>query len=181
MRFKFKPLILLAIIPLLNSCINNADFDQVDVNLDPIFNVPLVFFEVNQFDFLDDTNGAEIPIIADITDIDIFQSTTVINNLERVDLILNITKEFPRSFIVNVDLLNDANIETYSFQTVSLPEGLDFLEIRENIIISENPNILNTTRMRVRLNLLASPNMPLDPDADWSIEFRSVGVFYLTF
>ena len=180
MRLNRTPLILLFIIPFLNSCINNADFDQVNINAEPILNFPLVYFELNQLDFLDDTGTIEIPTITDVTDVEVFSSSTVRENLGRVDLIYQIENEFERGFIFEIDFLDDAGNVTYSFQNVTVPSGLNFIEIRENIVIAENPAILNTTQIRVQINLSAA-STTLDPDVERRIEFRSTGVFYLFF
>lgn len=180
MRFKLHPLILLVILPFFNSCINNADFDQINVDVEPILEFPLVFFELDQLDFLDDTGTIEIAAVTDVTDIDVFTSSTVRDNLGRVDLIFQIRNRFERGFQVEVDFLDANDNVTYSFQNISVPDGLNFVEIRENIVVSQNPNILGTTKVRVIINLTAS-SVQLDPDIERSFEFRSVGVFYLFF
>lgn len=180
MRLKYKPLILLFILPFLNSCINNADFDQVDVDAEPILNFPLVFFELDQLDFLDDTGTVELSAVADITELDVFQSSLVRNNLGRVDLIFEIENMFGRGFQVEVDFLDDADNVTYSFNNISVAAGLNFVEIREGIVVNQNPAIFNTTKMRVIVNLVPS-SLTLDPDEEKKLEFRSIGIFYLFF
>jgi c-di-GMP-related signal transduction protein len=55
----------------------------------------------------------------------------------------------------------------------------DFIEFRENIIISEVPNVLNTRKLRITINLPPSSEV-LDPDVEQVLEFKSAGIFYLT-
>jgi hypothetical protein len=162
------------------SCVDNADFNQIQVDVDPILNVPLVYFELDQLDFLEDTGG-EVEFVSDVTDIDIFQTSTVRENLGRVDLIINMEKDFPRGFQVRIAFLDDNLMPTYELSSIAFAEGTNVREIRENIVISQNPNILNTTKMRVRIDLVASAGTPIDPDVQWELEFRSVGIFYLFF
>ena len=51
MKLKYKPLVLLFIVTFLSSCVNNLDFDQINLDHTPIINAPLVFFEATQNDF----------------------------------------------------------------------------------------------------------------------------------
>jgi len=80
MRIRYTPLIILFILPLFNSCLDNADFDQINFDIEPIVEVPLVFFELNQLDFLDDTGTVEIQTVTDLTDIDFFESSVEVVN-----------------------------------------------------------------------------------------------------
>ncbi len=180
MRFKFKPLILLFILPFIVSCVDNADFNQIDVNIDPIVNAPLVYFELDQLDFLEDT-GAEVVTISDVTDIDIFQTSTIRNNLGRVDLIISMQKDFPRGFQIRIAFLDDNLVPTYELNNIPFAASRTEIEFRENIGIEANPGILNTTKMRVEIELIPSNGAPIDPDVNWELEFRSAGIFYLFF
>jgi hypothetical protein len=180
MRFKLKPLILLFILPFFISCVDNADFDQINLDLDPIVNTPLVYFELDQLDFLEDT-GAEIITVSDITDIDVFQTSTIRDNLERFDLVINIRKDFPRGFRISVTLLDDNLTPMYEFGDILFSSTLDEVDFRENVDIIANPSVLNSTKMLVELELLGISGTPISSDVDWEIEFRSVGVFYLSF
>ena len=82
MRFKCNPLILLLLLPLFSSCVNNADFDQINLDVEPRVVFPLVFFELNQLDFIDDVTNAELTFVSDVTDVEVFQSSTIRDNLE---------------------------------------------------------------------------------------------------
>ena len=85
---KLKPpfLIFLLIQAFLLSCVNNADFDQINIDAEPVFDVPLIFFELDQLDFINDTDGTEILTVSDITDLEIFQSSAVRDNLVRLEI-----------------------------------------------------------------------------------------------
>jgi len=180
MRFKYKPLILVFTLSLLYSCINNADFNQVDIDATPVLNFPLVFFELDQLDFLDDTSTIELDSITDVTEFDAFQSSTVRQNLGRVDLLFEIENMFDRNFQVEVDFLDDQDNITYSFQDLTIASGIDFIELRESVIIERNPLILNTTKARITVRLSSSSGI-LDPDVEQRFSFKSVGIFYLFF
>ena len=86
MKLKHPILIFLLIQAFLLSCVNNADFDQINIDAEPVFDVPLIFFELDQLDFINDTDGTEILTVSDTTDLEIFQSSAVRDNLVRLEI-----------------------------------------------------------------------------------------------
>ncbi|MEQ6124572.1 hypothetical protein AAON49_10250 [Pseudotenacibaculum sp. MALMAid0570] len=179
MKLKYTPLILLFLLsPFINSCVSNADFNQVNLDVEPILNFPLVYFELDQSDFLDDTGTIEIQAVADVTELEFFNSTTVRENLTRVDLLFELTNQFDRAFRIEVDFLDiDDNI-TYSFADIPIGVFTSDLQVRQNILIADNPQVLNTAKVRVTVNIL-STGVVLDPTIERRFKFESVGIFYL--
>ncbi len=181
MKLKYIPLILLFLLsPFLNSCVSNTDFDQINLDVEPILNFPLVYFELDQLDFLDDTGTIEIQSVADVSDLEVFNSSTVRDNLTRVDLLFELTNQFDRVFEVEVDFLDANGNITFSFEDISIGTLTNSVQVRQNILITENPQILNTTQIRVIVNLLPS-GVVLDPGVERRFKFESVGTFYLVF
>ena len=178
MRFKLKPLILLAIFSLFNSCINNADFDQVNLDIEPIMNIPLVYFELDQLDFFDVENNTEIEFRTDITDLDIFESSTIRNNMYRLDLNYSIQKDFTRTVTLFVDFLDVNDNVTFSFVPIGLNPAINDINSTQVLDTEANPQIFSTTKVRVTVRLTPG-SAPLDPDIERFIKFRSIGVFYL--
>jgi hypothetical protein len=177
MRLKCAPLILLFLLPLFNSCINNADFDQIDLNAEPVIEAPLVFFELTQFDFLDDT-GIETATITDVTDLDFFQTSTVRDNLQRVDIVYTVQNEFNRNYTITAELLDANGDVTFSIAPLVMNPTIDFVERREIIRIELSPFVLNTTQIRFTVTL--GPGAPLDTDVERRIRLESIGIFYLS-
>jgi hypothetical protein len=179
MRLKRNPLLLLFLLPFLNSCISNADFDQLDLNAEPIVSFPLVFFELNQLDFLDETGTIELEAASDVSDLDFFESDTFREDLLRADFLFEVKNSFNRSFFINIELLDINNNPTYTFNQIALqPLMPDFVEFRENIIIADHPNVVNTRRVKVTA-ILTTGSTILDPDVAQRLEFKSSGIFYL--
>ncbi len=178
MRKRYTPFILLFILPLFNSCVVNADFDQINLDIEPEFSTPLVYFELNQLDFLDDTGTIEIESISDLTDLEIFQSTTVRDNLIRVDFQFEIRNTFDRRFVAEMELLSANDDVVFAFNPLFVQESEQTFFSRQEIIISENPNILNTRKARVKITLVPV-STSLDPDVERKLEFRSTGEFFL--
>ena len=66
MRLKLIPLQIIICITFLVSCTDNLNFDNINLELEPEVTSPLVFFELDQRDFLDE-NDQEITVVSDIT------------------------------------------------------------------------------------------------------------------
>lgn len=179
MKFKYKSLVLLFIATLLSGCLNNIDFDQVNLDIEPVINVPLVSFELDQLDFFDVDNSIEIETVTDISDLEIFESSTFQNDLLRFDAIFQMSKDFERIFTVNIDFLDVNDNITFSTATMVLLNTRTRLDARVNINVSEFPLILNTSKVRIRIRLIPGVSTIIDPDVARKFEFKSVGVFYL--
>jgi len=179
MRFKLKPLILLTILSLFSSCVNNADFNQINLDIEPVMNVPLVYFELDQLDFFDIDTNTEIEFRTDVTDFDVFQSSTIRSNLYRFVLEYTIEKDFDdRGITFFVDFLDVNDNITFSFDPIALNPGVNELIEAEILDADLNPQIFNTTKARVTVRL-GPGSAPLDPDEERFIKFRSTGLFYL--
>ena len=63
------------------SCTDNLNFDEINLNVDPVLTVPLVYFELDQNDFFDNTTGLEIPLVTDTSDFRVFKSSAIRNDL----------------------------------------------------------------------------------------------------
>ena len=177
MRFKCNPLILLLLLPLFSSCVNNADFDQINLDIEPRVITPLVFFELNQLDFIDDVTNAELAFVSDVTDVEIFQSSTVRDNLFRIDLKYEVRKNFNRGFIFNMLFLDDNDNVTFNFEPIGIPSGLSAVDFSQVVDTGANPQIFNTTKIQVTISITAGA--PLDPDVEETLSFKSTGQFYL--
>lgn len=178
MRLRYSPLLLFVTLFYFSSCVENADFDQINLDVEPVLITPLVFLELNQNDFLDDTGTVEIETLTDLTDLDAFQGALIQENLLRVDFQFEIRNSFDRKFLIEIELLSSNNTILYNFQPLQIESGDRTYSSQEVIRVDNNPNILETSKVRVTITLIPGSNI-LDPDVQQSIEFRSTGRFYL--
>ncbi|MFY0630037.1 MAG: hypothetical protein JXR05_06620 [Flavobacteriaceae bacterium] len=180
MKLKYKPLVLLFIVTFLSSCVNNLDFDQVNLDHTPIINAPLVFFEATQNDFFDEVGSVEISSISDISEFRLLQSSAVRDHITFANVFFEINNQFDRAFNVNVSFLDDNDAVTLTFTQFTVLPGDPSFELREGISISNNPNFLNSTKIRVTVSIIPSA-VTLDPDIPRIFRFKSSGVFFLRF
>jgi hypothetical protein len=164
----------------LHSCVNNADFDQVDLDAEPRYVFPLVFFELNQLDFIDETTNAELTFVTDVTDVELFESSFVRDHLIRIDFIYEIRKNFNRGFTFNLLFLDDAGNTTFAFDPISINSGLDAIDATQIVDTGANPEIFNTTQIRVTIGITSS-STPLDPDVEQTLSLKSLARFYLRY
>ena len=180
MKFTSKPLVLLFMLAFLSSCVDNLDFDQVDLDIDPIFTSPLVFLELDQNDFFDADNSVEITTVADISDFTTLQSSVVQDNLTQAVLNIEAENRFDRSFLIEVDLLDDDNNVTYSFADYLITANDLNYTATTRIFPQSTPDFLNSTRMNIVVTILPSSNQ-LDPNIPKTLNFKSAGIYYLSF
>ncbi len=179
MRFKLVPLQIVICITFLVSCSNNLNFDNINLELEPEVTSPLVFFELDQRDFLDE-NDQEITVVSDITVFRIFDNTVLKDNLVELTLDFEIENGFDRSFLVDFVFLDEDENITYDVEDFSINAGdLDYSSTR-SIVIETSPEFLNSTKVRVDVVLSPSSTI-LNPDIEKIFKFKSLGTFYLKF
>ena len=180
MKFKYKPLVLLFIVTFFSSCVNDLDFDQINLDHTPIINSPLAFFELDQNDFFDEVGAVEITSVTDISEFRLLQSSIVRDNITFANVLFEVNNQFDRFFNVNVVFLDDNDNVTLSLtQFTILPNDPSF-ELREGISISNNPAFLASTKIRVTISLGPS-STTIDPEVPRTFKFKSSGIFYLRF
>ena len=179
MRFKLVPLKILICIAFLVSCSNNLNFDNINLEIEPEVTSPLVFFELDQRDFLDE-NNQEITVVSDITVFRIFDNTVLKDNLVELTLDFEIENGFDRSFLVDFVFLDEDENITYDVEDFSINAGdLDYSSTR-SIVIETSPEFLNSIKVRVDVVLSPSTTI-LNPDIEKTFKFRFSGTFYLKF
>jgi len=161
------------------SCSNNLNFDNINLEIEPEVTSPLVFFELDQKDFLDE-NDQEITVVSDITVFRIFDNTVLKDNLVELTLDFEIENGFDRSFLVDFVFLDEDENITYDVEDFSINAGdLDYSSTR-SIVIETSPEFLNS--IKVRVDVVLSPSTTtLNPDIEKTFKFRSSGTFYLKF
>ena len=164
----------------MGSCMNNVGFSQIDdLTIDPVYNISLIYFNLNQTDFIE--NGIELDTIVDVTNFTIFDKYPVIRkNLTKLEATININNKFNRNFNVQFDFLDTNNIIVYSFQEFLISANNQTFTQTEVIDIETTPQFLTTKKMKITVILLPS-STPLDPFDMVTLNFQSAGKFYLNF
>lgn len=174
--------LLLILIYLLTSCVDNIDFDQIDdFSASPVYKSTLVFFTVNQIDFFDVVNSVELVTpLNDTSDFTILKSNFIRENLIKVELEFKIVNKFDRDFKVNISFLDVNNNVTHSFNEFHVAAENDSFTQTEEVIVASNQSFLSSTKVKVVIELSPSANgSVIDPNNFQTLEFNSAGTFYL--
>lgn len=153
------------------SCTKEVDFDQInDFEISPVFESSIIFFNRDANGFIE--NGVEIPVIRDFIEVDIFNSSTVNDNLTRVDLVFETENSLPRDFLFNVDFLDEAGafLDTYSFSTTNTSPHVKTFEGANVDLIKRTSILLFTLTMQ--------SGTVLTPETAGTLDLKSKGVFY---
>ncbi len=181
MRAKFfLPLIFFLILFSFNSCTNNLSFDQINLNVDPVFNGPVTYFELNQNDFLEDDDITEIPSISDLTDFEVFDSSEISDNTIKIVMDFQIENTFDRAFEITVYFLNDNNDIMYTFPEMEIDaRNLNYI-LSQPVLIEDFPSFVDSRKMKIEVRLTPSSNT-LDAAISKSLKFRSAVTVFLSF
>jgi hypothetical protein len=150
---------------LISSCAEDLDFNQLDDYVfKPVFTSALTYFTVLPFQFFD-SNGIQQNSREDITEFDLFQDNTIIDNVVKMVFNAEFKNEFDRDVHIEIEFLTDNNLSVYAFTPV-------FVESRDTnpppyeaeIIFATNPDIFRATKVRIRASLenVGTPMNPFD-------------------
>lgn len=179
MNMYIKNLVAFFSLCFLISCTDNLNFDEINLNVDPILTAPLIYFELNQDDFYNSTTGTEIPMITDTSDFRVFKSSSIRNDVFKAVFDFEIENRFDRSFEINIIFYdgNDNITRTIpSFNIVS--QDLNFV-VSDSIEIVASPVFLSSRKVKVEVKLNPSSTQ-IDPNVYQLIKFKSTGTFYLS-
>ena len=179
MNMYIKNLVAFFSLCFLISCTDNLNFDEINLNVDPILTAPLIYFELNQDDFYNSTTGTEIPMITDTSDFRVFKSSSIRNDVFKAVFDFEIENRFDRSFEVNIVFFdgNDNITRTIPSFTI-VPQDLNYVA-SESIEIDASPIFLTSRKVRVEVKLNPSTTQ-IDPNIYQIIKFKSTGTFHLS-
>jgi hypothetical protein len=154
------------------SCSSDLDFNQVnDFNIQPAFTTNLAYFNPKASDFI--IIGSEQSSFSFLSNVDIFNSSFVENDLVRTDLYFKINNTINRSYIYNITFLNASNVALNSID-ISIPAYNGTVVIVEKTFVFEGLNIdiiKNTESILFSVKMLAGP--PLTVDSAGQLESSS--------
>lgn len=163
----------------LYSCVDNLDFDQIEYSATPVYNAPIISFDLTQNNFINPVTNTDITEISDAADFTYLDSSLIRDNLERVELNFEIHNQFDtRSFSIFIEFLDENNNPTHPVISFTVQPNQLLIPPLETIIISNNQDFLRTRRVRVRAEMSVSTT-PLNPNTIQNLSFKSAGTFYV--
>jgi hypothetical protein len=161
------------------SCSQKLDFSQIEEYIaSPIYTSSLAYFKVTSSNFIDADTGNEIDLPADVSDFRVFENEYIKQNLVKAIFNVEIKNELNRDVVLEFALLDDDNNLVYQFEQLNITANtLDFM-YEETLEIGTNENILNTTRVSVKM-YLSSSAIPLEPNDTSEFEFKSAVTLFI--
>jgi hypothetical protein len=158
---------------IITSCSEKLDFNQIeDFVFEPVLTASLTYFTVKPFQFFD-ADGNQNNTKEEITGFDAFSNSFFENNVVKIKFNAAFKNEFDRSVKIQVDFLDVDNKLLYSFTPILVNrKDLNPEPYEEEIIISENPDILNTTQARVTASI-ENTGSQMDPFGSSEFQFKS--------
>lgn len=179
MNIYIKSVVTIFSLCFLMSCTDNLNFDEINLNVDPIITVPLIYFDLDQDDFFNSSSGTEIPTITDISDFRVFESSDIRNETIKTVFDFEIENRFDRSFEVNVVFFDGNDNITQIIPALNIvSEDLDYVATY-SIEIGTSPMFLSSRKVSVEVKLSPSSSQ-IDPNIYQTIKFRSTGTFYFS-
>jgi len=161
------------------SCTDNLNFDEINLNVDPILTAPLIYFELNQDDFYNSTTATEIPLITDTSDFRVFKSSAIRNDVFKVVFDFEIENRFDRSFEVNIVFFDGNDNITRTIPSFNIgAQDLNYVA-SDSIDIAASPVFLTSRKVSVEVKLNPSSTQ-IDPNIYQLIKFKSTGTFHLS-
>lgn len=161
------------------SCVDNLDFDQIEYSATPIYNAPIISFDLTQNNFIDPNTNTDITNVSDDTDFTYLESSLIRDNLERVELNFEINNQFDeRSFTIFIEFLDENNTPTHPVINFTVQPNQLLIPPVETILISTNQNFLRTRRVRIRAEM-STGTSALNPNIIQHLSFKSAGTFYV--
>ena len=163
---------------LLTSCYESLDFNLLNEFLvKPVFTLSLNYFSIVPSQFIS-SNGTQQISITDITEINGLQDVYITNDIVRLEFNAEIKNELDRGVTISVDFLDRIGGLTYSFTAITVEsKGLDYIYL-EAIDIVAYPDILNTSKVRVKLEL-ENTGAPFNLDDTSEFEFKSSATLFI--
>jgi len=161
------------------SCTDNLNFDEINLNVDPILTAPLIYFELNQDDFYNSTTATEIPLITDTSDFRVFKSSAIRNDVFKVVFDFEIENRFDRSFEVNIVFFDGNDNITRTIPSFNIgAQDLNYVA-SDSIDIAASSIFLTSRKVSVEVKLNPSSTQ-IDPNIYQLIKFKSTGTFHLS-
>ncbi len=161
------------------SCVDNLDFNQIEYSATPVYNAPIISFDLTQHNFIDPNTGNDVNTLMDRTDFTYLENSFIRDNLEQVALKFEVNNQFDnRNFTFFIEFLDENNLATHPVISFTTQSNQLLEPPLETILISNNQNFLRTKQVRVRVEM-STGTSPLNPNIIQNLSFKSAGTFYV--
>jgi hypothetical protein len=163
--------------------VRDVNFEQAEtLELTPIMESSLIFFERPAYSFLDE-DGVETQTSQDTVRVELFSDDFFEDHLIKAEFLFEGINTIKRAYEAKIDFIDDEDVLHHTF-TLNIPESVDNSEVlNEETVIFEGSTLdalLMSTQMVLTLTLFNSNDgTVIDENTPGNLRFRSKGTFYL--
>lgn len=162
----------------IQSCYEKLNFNQVDeIVYRPIFTSSLTNFTLLPAQFFNN-QGIQQNSVSDSTTFDLLQDDLLQKEMFKIDFYAEMKNEFDRDLTINVQFLDENNSIVYNFSPIQVPSSTTNTTYLEEILINQNPAILNTVRVLISVEL-EHTGTQMNPNSTDEFELKSSITAYI--
>lgn len=163
---------------LTESCAEKLDFSQLDdVVYRPVFTSSLTNFTLVPGQFFNALNIQQNSL-SDSTTFDLLQNELIQNDVYKIDFFTEIDNEFDRDATFYVQFLDENDAVVYSFTPIQAPSNTTNNTYLEEILVSDNPVILNTLKVEITVEL-ENTGSQMNPNGTEELRLKSSVTVYV--
>ncbi|MCM8567794.1 hypothetical protein NE848_00255 [Gramella jeungdoensis] len=180
LKSRIIPFIAIGLSLILTSCFKDVDFEQAqDIKLAPDLEVDLLFYQLNENDFLDSETNAFSPVIRDTVRLEFLDDDYIQDGLMYAEFRFRHENSFPNDIKSKIRFLNKAGREQFSVN-YDIPAGsTDSLSVVDTLHVMEGGNIEKVRRSILMVVELEMPGGGKDIKGE--LDFSSKGLFKFEF
>lgn len=170
-----KVLSFFALLCIVTSCVKDTDFDQADeITVAPVYELDLVFFDVESSEFVPEERPEGAHKVTDTTEVRFLDDSFVQESLVRAEVFFKFTNSIPRSFLTQIEFLDDDDLPRYMFEIPVAGGSLTEPVITEHFEIFETPDdILDITGSSQVVITITVPESPQGLEGTLNLQSKS--------
>lgn len=179
-KLKIIPILVAGFSLLLVSCFKDVDFEQAqDIQLAPDIDVDLLFYQLNENDFIDSQDNIYTPVIRDTVRLEFLDDDYIQDGLVFAEFHFRHENSLPNDIQSKIRFLNSNGREEFSVNYLIPAGSADSLAVIDTVHVMEGNNIV---RVRRSIQMLVELEM-IDGGKDMKgrLDFSSKGLFKFEF
>ena len=162
------------------ACVDDVDLDQAEeFEFSPVVNLDLVFFSVNQSNFLTSNEQLPVAVLNDTTQLDFLNDNFFRENIRQIDFVFQFENTFNTGFASRAIFIAPNNQERISFDLDVIPstDGSTQISRLERTVVGEE--LMDVIRSASIVIQLTPEELPTPLAGELS--FQSRAVYFLEF
>ena len=165
---------------LINACVNNLNFDQLeDASNSATFTTSLIFLQINSNYFNETLDEQEADSeITEVSRFSFFEYFIVRENIDSIALNIKVKNEFNIPLKAHLQFLNSLDVVMFELDTLYVEKNTLNTDYLQTVPIHKNELLLNASKVKVMINL-PEGSSSLESDTENELILRSSLTYYV--